>query len=115
MDGVTILKTYDEVVAYSWGWSWPGFIVALAVLAVLVVSIYYAIKEESFGNLTVGIVALLFGGIISFVLFAEGTAIKQPHYDVYIHGTINMDEFNEKYRIVEQDGLIYTITENTSN
>lgn len=112
MDGITVLKTYDAVVANTWGWSWPGFVVGLMILATLAVSIYYTIKEKKASNLIPGLVVSIFGTIISFLMFATGAKIKQPYYDVYIYGIINMDEFNEKYRVIKQDGLIYTITEN---
>lgn len=112
MDGITVLKTYDAVVVNTWGWSWPGFIIALAALAILIVSVYYTIKDKNACNLLVGLIIFFFMALMSTVMFSEGTKIKQPYYNVYIHGTINMDEFNEKYRVIKQDGLIYTITEN---
>ena len=112
MDGITVLRAYNAVVANTWGWSWPGFVVALMGLATLIVSVYYTIKDKNACNLLPGLVILIFMTLMSTAMFAQGTEIKQPHYDVYIHGTINMDEFNEKYRVIKQDGLIYTITEN---
>ena len=114
MDGITVLKSYDAIVANTWGWSWPGFVVGLMTLVTLAVSIYYAIKDKKSSNLIPGLVFLIFGTFISILMFAEGIKIKQPYYDVYIHGTVNMDEFNEKYQVIKQDGLIYTITENVT-
>ena len=114
MDGITVLKSYEAVAYTTWGWSWVGFVIALMGLAVAIGITYLIIKEKSYSDI-VGVVLILFlSGLLSLVCFNSGTKVYEPRYDVYIHGTINMDEFNEKYRVIDQDGLIYTITENTT-
>lgn len=114
MDGITILKSYEVVAYTTWGWSWAGFAIALLGLVMAIDITYLIIKEKSYSDI-VGLVLMLFlGGLLSLVYFNSGTKVYEPRYDVYIHGTINMDEFNEKYRVIDQDGLVYTITENTT-
>lgn len=115
MDGITILKSYEAVAYTTWGWSWIGFVIALMGLAVAIGITYSIIKEKSYNDI-VGVILILFlTGVLSLVCFSSAEKVYEHRHDVYIHGTINMDEFNEKYRVIKQDGLIYTITENTAN
>ena len=114
MGGIIILKSYEAVAYTTWGWSQVGFAIALIGLVVAIGMTYLMIKEKSYSDI-VGIVFILFlSGAFSFLCFSSATKVYEPRYDVYIHGTINMDEFNEKYRIIDQDGLVYTITENVT-
>ena len=113
MDGITVLKTYDAVVANTWGWNWVGFCIILLGLIVTAILTYLGIKGKDPSYIIATIFIFFLCGITSSVCFGSATPIYEPRYDVYIHGEINMDEFNEKYRVIKQDGLIYTITENT--
>lgn len=114
MDGITVLKTYDALVSSTWGWSWPGLIIALIVLGGVIALVWGAFKIKDYSLIIPTIFLLVVGGFISAIVFGSATPIYEPRQDVYIHGTVNMDEFNEKYQIIKQDGLIYTITENVT-
>ena len=115
MDGITVLKTYDAVAGNAWGWSWAGFCIILFGLIATAILIYLGIKYKDLISSIIGAIFILFlCGIFSSICFGSAEKVYEPRYDVYIHGTINMDEFNEKYQVIKQDGLIYTITENTT-
>lgn len=114
MDGITVLKSYEAVAYTTWGWSWGGFAIVLLGLIATAILIYLGIKDKDWSSI-VGIIFFLFlSGVLSQACFNSAEKVYEPRYDVYIHGTINMDEFNEKYRVIDQDGLVYTITENTT-
>jgi tetrahydromethanopterin S-methyltransferase subunit E len=42
---------------------------------------------------------------------AFGPCKNETHYQVTISDEVNFNEFNEKYEIIEQNGLIYTVRE----
>ena len=116
MDGITILKTYEAVAYTTWGWSWFGFcLILLGLIASAIIIYYYGIKEiDLFGSVIMIVSVLFVCGIFSGLFFSSATKVYESRYDVYIHGEINMDEFNEKYKFIKQDGLIYTIAEKVS-
>lgn len=111
MSGITVLKTYEALVDSTWGWSWPGALAMTATLVAIGALIWYIIKKKDYSAIVAVIIILGFGSLISGSLFSCAASIYETYQDVYIHGNIDMDEFTAKYRIIEQDGLIFTITE----
>ena len=111
MSGITVLKTYEALVDSTWGWSWPGALAMVATLVAAGVLIWYIIKKKDYSAIVAVIIILGFGSLISGSLFGSATPVHETYQDVYLHGNIDMDEFTAKYRIIEQDGLIFTITE----
>ena len=54
--------------------------------------------------------------LISMVLFSAGVAVFAPRemiprYQVIIDDGVEFNEFTNKYKIIKQDGLIYTVEE----
>lgn len=43
-----------------------------------------------------------------------GKTIAETQYEIYMPGEVNMVEFNERYEIIEQRGLIYTVRDLTN-
>ena len=115
MSGITVLKTYEALVNSTWGWSWPGALTTIVTLVATGALIWYIVKKKDYFAITAIIIILGFGSLISGSLFSCATPIYETYQDVYIHGNINMDEFTAKYRVIEQDGLIFTITEVDAN
>ena len=111
MSGITVLKTYEALIDRTWGWSWPGALAMVPTLVAAGVLIWYIIKKKDYSAIAVVIIVLGFGSYISGFSFSYATPIYETYQDVYLHGNIDMDEFTAKYRIIEQDGLIFTITE----
>ena len=115
MNGITVLKTYEVIADSTWGWSWGGFAIALIGLVIAIGMTYLMIKEKTYSDI-IAIIFILFLSVgFSLACFDSAEKVYETRYDIYIHGTINMDEFNKKYRIIAQDGLVYTITENAAN
>lgn len=115
MSGITVLKTYEALVDSTWGWSWSGALIMIATLVAVGALIWYIVKKKDYSAIVAVIIILGFGSLISGILFSCATSIYETYQDVYIHGNINMDEFTAKYRVIEQDGLIFTITEVETN
>lgn len=112
MTGVEVLAT-EEVVTGS-SFNWLGF--AITFIAIIIVNAYiFIFKCETRKEFLqcVGIV----GGIIGFLfgfLVGIGTAFPVEHetyYKVTISDEVSLNEFLERYEIIDQEGQIYTIRE----
>jgi hypothetical protein len=115
MTGVEILTSNE--VAIEWAFNWTAFwIVGTAAFVIVTV---IGIWQWLSGNCSFGIVpALIIIGLIAGGSFGSiiGTYLQQPveyttEYKVTISDDVSLNEFNEKYEIVGQDGKIYTVRE----
>jgi hypothetical protein len=105
MNGVEILS--ETAITTWYGWT---FVVAfiITVAACLIVSV-------STGDIVCGISA----GIIAFLLcalFFGGSGVGkyetgEYEYKVTIDDSVSMNEFLDKYEILDQEGKIYTVKE----
>lgn len=115
MPGVEILTSNE--VAVEWAFNWTGFWIVGIVTFVIVTAI--GLYQWLSGNCSFGIVpALIIIGLIAGGSFGSiiGTCLQRPveyttEYKVTISDDVSLNEFNEKYEIVGQDGKIYTIRE----
>jgi hypothetical protein len=115
MTGVEILTSSQ--VAYEWAFNWTAFWIVGIVAFVIVTAI--GIWQWLGGYCSFGIVpALIFVGMAAGVAFGAlwGSFLSQPaeyttEYKVIISDEVSMNEFNEKYEIIERDGKIYTVRE----
>lgn len=108
MEGVTILAVNEAVEA-------GGFDITVAILFLLlatVIGLAYgaAGKEPVLGTIVGACLGLIMG---TFLGFATAEPASPETYKVTISDTVNFNEFNERYEIISQEGLIYTITEKT--
>ena len=115
MEGITVLKVYDSLVTNVPGWSWLGLIIALATLAISTLIIVYMVSTKDYSMAVLLTLALILGFFVSGVLFATAEPVYEKRQDIYIHGDINMDEFTSRYEIIEQDGLIFTVIEKSTD
>lgn len=106
MEGVTILATNEAVEATGFSW-----VVAIIVfLAAIFINLMYGLLNDSPG------IGLIVGVILGFSLgilagFTAGRVSSPETYKVTISDTVNFNEFNERYKIINQEGLIYIVTE----
>ena len=116
MDGVTILNEFEVVTKTVFNWSafWVGVLIGVGIA--LVEGIIFGLHEKSFLAficmfLTVGIlVSLLMGSISGHIIWPEPVEYE-THYEVSIDENVNMQEFMDKYEIIEVRGSIYTVRE----
>lgn len=108
MTGVEILSVGEIGVGSAFNWIMAilggGFIG-------LVVGFWGAAMEDSIGFGTILFIAIfiVIGAIIGFS-DAKPTHYV-PTYKVVISDEVSMNDFMEKYEILEQDGRIYTVKE----
>lgn len=115
MEGVEILFA-REITRSVWNgfvWHWGLAIVIFVGLILIGVSIYVswngsAPEGEIGAMIVIGAIFLVIG---SLCFYFEGTVPVYDHteYKVIVDETVNMNEFFEKYELVDQEGKIYIV------
>lgn len=115
MNGVEILSSAEVACEFAFNWIafWIGF--GLIIGFCLLMSIPSVIKGECdwwtiLICLFVGIVGGSFIGLMIGEAFHTPTAYE-THYKVTIEDSVSMNEFLDKYEIIDQEGKIYTVKE----
>lgn len=114
MNGVEIL-TSEEVVVES-VFSWSNFWIALGVFfgIFLIAGIIVSLSECNWLVLLIScIVGLPFSSLFGAFIGSEfGDPAKyETQYKLTISDNVSMNEFMEKYEIIDQEGKIYTVRE----
>lgn len=113
IDGITVLHSYEVVTKTAF--SWPGFWVGL-IIGVVVSLLLSFILENELSDFLVRfcIYGVLFGGFLGVI---GGHAIcpkpveYESRWEVIVNETVSMNEFYNRYEVVEQRGEIYVIRE----
>ena len=116
MNGVEILSSNEVAVAWE-SWNWTNFWVVIGVT--FVGAVFFGFiggveKNDSKFGLIVFVVVftvcgLIFGPIVGL---ATGEPTEyETHYKVTIDDSVSMNEFLDKYEILNQEGKIYTVKE----
>ena len=115
LKGVTILNSYDVIAP-----EWYGIFFLLLLLVFVAISVIIYIsrnskqKKDAFIPSFIVSIFTLLGIFVSIHGFTHLFENKyQTRYEVTISDEVNFNEFNSKYEIVTQNGLIYTIVEKT--
>lgn len=112
MEGVEILATGILPIERGFGW---GVAIFGFVVAFLISFLYLRVSFDGFGasfseSFIGGILMGCFFAVI--VGFANPPVVKQvPTYKVIISDEVNMNDFMNRYEILEQEGRIYTVKE----
>lgn len=117
MNGIEILAIEQAAVDYGFGWAL--FIMLGPLFSLLFVTVAWLLAEENnFSRLgtnlsvCVGIViALALAAFIGVVSETGAPTEFETHYKVTISDEVSMNEFLERYEIVDQDGRIYIVRE----
>lgn len=114
MIGVEILATQDVATAFTFNWLSFWMAVAMCMGICLTIGVIVSVAE---GDL-VPFVALCIMGIMAGLLFGaivgagEGVPIEyETRYKVTISDEVPMNDFLERYEILDQEGKIYTVRE----
>ena len=108
MNGVIILNNYEYLTNF-------GSILLMSILCVwflaaAIVSLFILLKNKC--NSWKGFVILVIGGALSIIC---GCLIPEDKYEtryqVIIDDSVSMNEFQDKYEIIEMEGKIYTVRE----
>lgn len=115
MNGVEILAFNEVVIKYAFNWT--AFWITCGIISGIITAngVWDWVKGKN--NFMIipclFVVSLFIDAILGFVV---GSALSKPieyvtEYKVTISDEVSMNEFNEKYKIVGQDGKIYTVRE----
>ena len=108
MEGVEILSVGN--IGVNPVFNWTAAIIG-GILVGLVTAFVMGWKENSVGAFFFGLIfsALFFGALCGIGI--EKYADTVPTYKVTISDTVSLNEFYDRYEILEQDGKIFTIME----
>ena len=114
MTGVEVLAM--EEVAVEFAFNWTAFFIAFGISLVFIGLIGLAVSNATseWGNLLIGILLGATFGCIFGTLFGSVTKIPveyENQYKVIISDEVSMNEFVDRYEIIEQEGKIYTVAE----
>ena len=118
LKGITILNSYD-IITPEWNDKiFPAIAFSFVTISGIALIVYIfrnskQRKDAFVPSFIISIFTLLgiFGSIHGFTHLPENK--YQTRYKVTISDEVNFNEFNSKYEIVTQKGLIYTIIEKT--
>ena len=108
--------TEHAIMEHAWSWKMCfGLFVGLACFGVLIGFLQGLSDCNVEGGVIAGlIVGLIFALIISPIftaIFAKKEVGTEYHYKVTIDDSVSMNEFLDKYEIIDQEGKIYTVKE----
>ena len=113
MAGVEILAINE--VAIVFGFSWPVWILLTAFgisfgMIIATIALYDYCK---FWSILIGAgIGLVVAGLLGLVPASKAQPIEyETQYKVIISDEVSMNEFLERYEIIEQEGKIYTVRE----
>lgn len=116
MSGVEILNQYEVVTRTTFSWSSFGWGCLIALIIGVIIS--FIITMDYFdwisflicSAIIVTVLCLLIGFVAGFILCPKATEIE-TRYEVSISPEVSMQEFLNKYEIIETRGSIYTVRE----
>lgn len=114
MDGITVLSQNEimRTPTQFWVIAIVGIISCIISVIVMIISNEKSITNIFFISSIVCIIVFTISTLCG-VFIKNGTG--KYTYKVTISDEVNFVEFNNKYEIIDQDGLIYTIKEKENN
>ncbi len=117
MNGVEILNVTEHTIMEP-AWSWPmcfGLFIGVFGISLLI-GVLTGLSED---DIETGIVAGAIVGLIAALIlspfltaaFSKKEVGTETHYKVTIDDSVSMNEFLDKYEIIDQEGKIYTVKE----
>ena len=105
MTGVEILSATAITDWHEW-----TFIVAFVVTLVVVIGVSFLTGDVVYG-ISAGFLAFLICALVFGVGGIGEYETGEYHYKVTIDDSVSMNEFLDKYEILDQEGKIYTVKE----
>ena len=116
MEGVTILNQFEVATKTTFNGESFWWSVLIGASIGLILSIIFGLQEQDWEAFFVGlgifctIIGLLVGLLGGFVVKPKPVEYE-THYEVSINEEVNMQEFMDKYEIIETRGSIHTVRE----
>lgn len=110
MDGITILNTSEYFVKNTGGFN-IIFLLCLIVTCVTMFFTFFVFKSDCYSIAGVLLAMTVLGVVQSIYLWKGfgGERITIPEYKVTIDSSITYKDFTNKYKVIGQEGQIYTI------
>lgn len=113
MNGIEILASNQVVTGYDLSSAAINSMVATFIVCIGI-GIYFFIKERDFvdilGMAVAGLfLSIIFGGSVQSI--TKEPSGYETQYKITISDEVKMNDFYEKYEIVDQDGKIFTVRE----
>lgn len=113
LDGITILNSYEIVTKTAF--SWQGFWFGASIVAVIALIAAILGSDNLAEFLFIfGVAGVIFGLVFGFV-FGMRVMPKNieytPEYEVIVSDEVSMNNFYNRYDVIEQRGDIYVIRE----
>ena len=115
MTGVEILAIEEVVVDYAFNWLVSGAAFGITFGVFILIGVIMSIAFSDWDNMTIGVILGLILGVICGTIFGVGERIPveyETQYKVIISDEVLMSQFADKYKIIEQEGRIYTVVDN---
>ena len=113
LDGITVLNSFEVVskTVFNWNGFWIGAIVGALICLMVCVIASSDIKDFL---ITFSIAFIVVGSLVGF--FFGGAVMDKPteyeaRWEVTIEDSVSMNDFYNRYEIIEQRGEIYVIRE----
>ena len=117
MNGVEILNVTEHTITEpAWDWSiFFGSLIGIFTICFLI-GILIGLKENDIGTgvivgVITGCISALILSILLTLAFGKKEVGTETHYKVTIDDSVSMNEFLDKYEIIDQEGKIYTVKE----
>ena len=113
MEGVEIL---DTKIVYLADFSFSAFIIPVIVCAIiggiwLLIDSHLDFLDTVMGVIVGAIVGVFIGVIVCFATVKYTDEISYIEHKVIISDEVNYNEFVAKYKVIKQEGKIYTVRE----
>lgn len=113
IEGIEVLSQSEITTTPCWIWIFLFVSLFVMILGFVLATICVSFNKKIGAKL--GAVSIIFGIVLYCIDWICGCIIKVPTgeytYKVTISDEVNFVEFNNKYEIIDQEGLIYTIKE----
>lgn len=118
IDGVTILNTFSEFKTTGNAWyfdntsvgSWFGVVCIIFCIIFITLTITKSVKDDEYVYLLWLILLVPALGFSIGGTFCHSIKEEQIFYKVTINESVSMKEFYEKYNVISNEGLIFTIS-----
>ena len=115
MNGVEILSSAEVVAETTFNWMafWIAFCVTLGYCLIMGICCVTNGEYKWRRILIISLIGII-GGMVfgcSFGILFETPTVYETYYKVTIDDSVSMNEFLDKYEILNQEGKIYTVRE----
>lgn len=108
MNGIIILNSYEILTNAS---SVFLYFVWGCVFTALAIALSYLFIVDNYSSTSTAIFAIV-AGALAVILFCNIPEKNyETHYQVTVDNSVSMNEFQNKYEIIEVEGKIYTVRE----